>query len=49
MKKFNKGEWNTYLQKTYNINKRHANGMISDAVGKVDSAHKCRTNHINQL
>lgn len=49
VKKFNKGEWNTYLQKTYNINKRHANGIISDAVGKVDSAKKCRTNHINQL
>lgn len=49
VKKFNKSEWNTYLQKTYNINKRHANGIISDASGRVDSAKKCRTNHINQL
>ncbi|MDF5728433.1 MAG: hypothetical protein PUP92_10435 [Rhizonema sp. PD38] len=49
VKKFNKSEWNTYLQKTYNINKRHANGIISDASGRVDSAKKCRINQINQL
>lgn len=49
VKKFNKSEWNRYLQKTYNINKRHANGIISDASGRVDSAKKCRANHINQL
>ncbi|KAF3887392.1 MULTISPECIES: hypothetical protein [Nostocales] len=48
-KKFNKADWNTYLQKTYNINKRHANGIISDATGRVDSAKKCRLHHINQL
>ena len=27
--KFNKSAWNTYLQQTYGINKRHANGVTS--------------------
>ncbi|MDZ7961345.1 MAG: hypothetical protein RMY34_26275 [Aulosira sp. DedQUE10] len=48
-KKFNKGDWNTYLQQTYNINKRHANGIIADANGRFDSAKKCRAHHIKQL
>ncbi|NEN98222.1 MAG: hypothetical protein F6K50_22705 [Moorea sp. SIO3I7] len=46
---FNKGQWNTYLQQTYGINKRHANGVIASAKGAVDSAAECRQNHIEQL
>jgi hypothetical protein len=44
--KFNKSSWNTHLQHTYGISKRHANGVIALSVGKVDSAKKCRTRHI---
>ncbi len=40
-KNFNKSNWNTYLQKTYGVNKRQANGIIADAKGAVDSAKKC--------
>ena len=47
--KFNKSSWNTYLQQTYGISKRHANGVIALSVGKVDSAMKCRARHIKQL
>lgn len=46
---FNKSNWNTYLQKAYQINKRHANGIIAFALGQVESAKECRQNHINQL
>lgn len=46
---FNKSRWNTYLQQTYRINKRHANGVISDALGQVSSAKESRKNHIKQL
>jgi IS605 OrfB family transposase len=46
---FNKSSWNTYLQTTFGINKRHANGVISFAKGAVDSAKECRSNHIKQL
>ncbi|WP_341730503.1 hypothetical protein [Microcoleus sp. EPA2] len=28
---FKKSDWNTHLQQTYGINKRHANGVISAA------------------
>jgi hypothetical protein len=28
---FKKSDWNTHLQQTYGINKRHANGVISSA------------------
>ncbi len=28
-KDFDKSKWNTHLQNTYGINKRHANGVIS--------------------
>lgn len=49
VKKFRKSDWNTHLQQTYKINKRHANGIISDATGRVDSAKKCRINHISIL
>ncbi|MEM7590514.1 MAG: hypothetical protein AAF383_03145 [Cyanobacteria bacterium P01_A01_bin.83] len=47
--KFNKSAWNTYLQKTYSINKRHANGVIASAKGKVSSAIECRTEYIKTL
>ena len=46
---FNKSTWNSYLQVTYGINKRQANGIISSAKGRVDSACECRTNHIKTL
>ncbi|MBC6451833.1 MAG: hypothetical protein GDA43_00405 [Hormoscilla sp. SP5CHS1] len=46
---FNKSQWNSHLQQTYRINKRHANGVIADAVGQVSSAKECRQNHIKQL
>ena len=46
---FNKSTWNTYLQETYQINKRHANGAIASAKGQVESAKECRKNHIKQL
>lgn len=46
---FNKSRWNTYLQETYQINKRHANSAISFAKGKVDSAQQCRQLHIKTI
>ena len=46
---FNKSQFNSHLQAKYGINKRHANGVISCARGKLDSAIECRTRHINQL
>ncbi|WP_293132871.1 IS200/IS605 family accessory protein TnpB-related protein [Microcoleus sp. bin38.metabat.b11b12b14.051] len=46
---FNKSKWNTYLQATYSINKRHANGIISYSKGKVDSAKQHRSLHIKTL
>jgi IS605 OrfB family transposase len=46
---FNKSTWNTHLQETYQINKRHANGVIASAKGQVESAKECRQNHIKQL
>lgn len=46
---WNKSNWNTHLQKAYQINKRHANGVISAAKRSVDSAKQCRQNHIKQL
>jgi IS605 OrfB family transposase len=46
---FNKSVWNTHLQQTFGINKRHANGVIAYAKGKVDSAKECRANHIKTL
>ena len=48
-KEFDKSKWNTYLQKAYGISKRHANGVISLAIGAYDSAKECRTNHIKTL
>ena len=46
---FNKSYWNTHLQKTYGISKRHANGVISKAKGAVDNAKECRISHIKTL
>ncbi len=46
---FNKSKWNTHLQQTYGISKRHANGVISSAKGSVDSAKECRKLHVKQL
>ncbi len=44
-----KSKWNSYLQTTYGINKRHANGVISFAIGAYKSASECRVNHIKVL
>lgn len=46
---FNKGAWNTYLQNAYQINKRHANSIISFSKGHVDSGKECRSLHIKTL
>ncbi|GAX45198.1 hypothetical protein NIES4075_62190 [Tolypothrix sp. NIES-4075] len=46
---FNKSQWNTHLQKTYGINKRHANGVISFAKGRVDAAKTHRELHIKTI
>jgi IS605 OrfB family transposase len=47
--KIDKSKWNTLLQQTYGISKRHANGIITLSLGKVDAATKCRANYIKQL
>jgi IS605 OrfB family transposase len=46
---FNKSQWNTHLQKTYGINKRHANSVISFARGRVDGAKTHRELHIKTI
>ena len=46
---FNKSAWNTYLQQSYGINKRHANGVIASAKGRVSSAIECRFEHLKVL
>lgn len=48
-KELTQSKLNTYLQDKYGINKRHANGVIAFASGKIDSAIECRKNHIIQL
>jgi IS605 OrfB family transposase len=48
-KDFDKSKWNTYLQKSYGLTKRHAGGVIADAQGKIGSAKECRANHIKTL
>ncbi len=47
--KFHKSKWNTHLQATYLINKRHAIRVIAYAKGKVDSAKEHRSLHIKTL
>lgn len=46
---FNKSTWNTHLQKSYQISKRHANGVIAYAKGKVEGAKEHRSLHIKTL
>ncbi|GET39368.1 hypothetical protein MiSe_41370 [Microseira wollei NIES-4236] len=46
--KFNKSSWNTHLQQTYGISKRHANGVIALSIG-VEAASRSRTNQLKQL
>ncbi|MEG5097485.1 hypothetical protein QUB31_35095 [Microcoleus sp. B13-B4] len=46
---FKKSDWNTHLQHTYGINKRHANGVISAAKGRVDGAKEHRILHVKTL
>lgn len=46
---FKKSDWNTHLQQTYGINKRHANGVISAAKGRVDGAKEHRILHTKTL
>jgi IS605 OrfB family transposase len=46
---FNKSSWNTHLQTTYGISKRHANGVISHAQGAVDASALHRKRHIKTL
>jgi IS605 OrfB family transposase len=46
---FNKSKWNTHLQHEYGINKRHANGVISFAKGKVDGAIEHRALYIKTI
>ena len=46
---FDKSKWNSYLQVTYGISKRHANGVISFSKGALDSATECRKNHLKTL
>ncbi|OSO89622.1 hypothetical protein B7O87_10665 [Cylindrospermopsis raciborskii CENA303] len=48
-KNFNKSSWNTHLQTTYGISKRHANGVISHAQGAVDASKEHRKRHIKTL
>ncbi len=46
---FNKSQFNSHLQVKYGINKRHANGVISCALGYVERARECRNRHVKQL
>ena len=46
---FSKSEVNARLQSTYQINKRQASAIISEADGMIGSASECRANHIKQL
>ncbi|MEH1781446.1 MAG: hypothetical protein V7L26_20505 [Nostoc sp.] len=46
---FNKSKWNTHLQSSYDISKRHAGSVISYAQGAVESAKQSRKNHVVQL
>lgn len=44
-----KEKLNSVLQKTFGVNKRHANSVIAFVVGEVDSAKKCHERHIETL
>lgn len=46
---FDKSKWNTHLQQTYGISKRHANGVSSYALGAVKAAKTARSLHIKTL
>jgi len=46
---FNKSRWNTYLQQTFGISKRHANGVITLAQGAVEASKEHRKLHIKTL
>ena len=46
---FKKSDWNTHLQQTYGINKRHTNGIISSVKGRVDGAKSHRILHLKTL
>lgn len=46
---FDKSKWNSFLQAEFKINKRHAGGVIAQALGRVDSAKKLRALHIATL
>ena len=47
--KFNKSSWNTYLQRTFGINKRHANGIISSTFGRIKASIEHKKLHLQQL
>jgi IS605 OrfB family transposase len=47
--KLNKAQLNTQLQQAFNINKRHAGGVIAFAEGEVGSAAACHLRHIETL
>lgn len=44
-----KSKLNTWLQHTHLINKRHANAVITQADGMIQSTRECRKLHIKQL
>ncbi|PAX60714.1 IS200/IS605 family element transposase accessory protein TnpB [Brunnivagina elsteri] len=46
---FNKSQWNTHLQTIFQINKRHASGVISSAKGRLDGANEHRSLHLKTL
>lgn len=46
---FKKSQCNTHLQQTYPINKRHANGVISSAKGRVDGNKEHRSLHLKTI
>lgn len=48
-KDFNKSSFNTYLQQTYNITKRTANSIISDAQGRINALKEFKIYEKTQL
>lgn len=47
--RFNKSEYNTYLQDSYNITKRTANSIISDAQGRLNALMELKRYEESQL